>query len=146
MAYKIFLNLDAVDMNVLCGVLKGVGSAMFSNNCFYVWPDQPCEKSHIIELLNGVGVVEIYCEEITESSIKRETGHAYAWLMEHYRKSVVEKFEQEHQDELRQMLDNIEKANQFLTEEIINKLKEEQSNARRKNGKAKKGKTSQDSD
>ena len=145
MAYKIFLNLDAVDMNVLCGVLKEVGSAIFLNNCFYVWPDQPCEKSYIIELLNSVGVVEIYCEEITESSIKRETGFAYAWLMEHYRKNVVENFEQEHQDELRQMLDNIKKANQFLTEEI-NKLKEEQSNARRKNGKAKKGKTSQDSD
>ena len=143
MAYKIYLNLSVIDIGKLCDKLGEFGDVVFHNNCFYLWANEKVDKNSILFTLSQLGIKEYYCEEINFEEVSRETGFVFAWLSEHFRDCALEKFEDEHQEELRQMEENIKNAYTLL-EERIRQVKEEQSDVGRKNGKAQKRKTSQD--
>lgn len=140
MAYKIYLNLSNVNMGELCKALGEIGDVIFFNNCFYIWTDGKADKNGILFALSEIGITEVYCEEIIDSKVSQETGFAFAWLSEHFKQVALQRAEDEHQSELRQMLDNIQKANELL-EQRIKQFEEEQANAGGKNGKAQKRKT-----
>lgn len=118
MGFKIFFNRDAVKVGALIEELSKVGDTVYKNGEILIWLDEGKSKSSLTRIFKKLGLKDYFLREITEDTIESETGFTYAWGKEHLNKLAVKKFEEEHQKELVQMQENIQKANQLLRDRI----------------------------
>lgn len=118
MGFKIYLDIEAVDLKAVLDKLKKLGDFILVNGILYIWLDDGREKKNLSSALKRAGVSEFYLKEITEDSVEQESGFPFAWAREHLNEEVTKSFEERHQEELQKMLDNVKKASDFLDERI----------------------------
>ena len=118
MGFKIFLDVSKADLGVLFEKLKRIGNMIFVNGDIYVWLYEGKNKKSLSSLVKRAGVADFFLQEITEDNVSKESGFAYAWCKEHLNEDSTKTFESKHQDDLREMLDNIKRAEGLLQERL----------------------------
>lgn len=131
MGYVIFLNFETEDIQMVYEGLQKIGDILFADNTFYIWLDENKNKSSILSTLKKAKVTNFFVSEIREDMID-STNNSFVsiWMKEHFNELTVQQFEAERQEQIQEMLDNIEKANQLLEERKQNKIKEVGANGR----------------
>jgi hypothetical protein len=111
--------------------LQKIGDILFADNTFYIWLDENKNKSSILSTLKKAKVTNFFVSEIREDMID-STNNSFVsiWMKEHFNELTVQQFEAERQEQIQEMLENIEKANQLLEERKQNKIKEVGANGR----------------
>lgn len=131
MGYVIFLNFETEDIEMVYEGLQKIGDILFADNTFYIWLDENKNKSSILSTLKKAKVTNFFVSEIREDMID-STNNSFVsiWMKEHFNELTVQQFEAERQEQIQEMLENIEKANQLLEERKQNKIKEVGANGR----------------
>lgn len=118
MGFKIYLDIEAVDLKAVLDKLKKLGDFILVNGILYIWLEEGREKKSLSSALKRAGVTEFYLQEITEDNVEQESGFPFAWAREHLNEEVTKSFEEKHQEELQKMLDNVKKVSDLLDERI----------------------------
>ena len=118
MGFKIFLDVSKADLGVLFEKLKRVGNMIFVNGDIYIWLYESKNKKSLSSVVKRSGVTDFFLQEITDDNVSKESGFAYAWCREHLNESATKDFESKHQDDLREMLDNIKRTEGLLQDRL----------------------------
>ena len=112
--YKLYLNLSLIDnLDVFINGIAKISDIMFdSSNNIIVWLDDNKNKKDLINCLKKFKIKEYFCEPIVYESIgkDREFNFISAWFIDKYKAFIYRKLEEENQQQLRQMYDNIQRA------------------------------------
>lgn len=118
MGFKIFLDIQKVKLGKLLEGLGKIGDVIYVNNEIMVWLEEGKTRKSLVYLLKKLGVKEYFLREITEENVESEKDFAFAWSREHLNDTTIKEFEKKKQPELKQMLENIEKATELFNERI----------------------------
>lgn len=131
MGYVIFLNFETEDIQMVYEGLQKIGDILFADNTFYIWLDKGKNKNNILSTLKRANVTDFFVSEIREDMINSiNNSFVSIWIREHFNELTIQQFEAERQEQIQEMLNNIEKANQLLEERKQNKIKEVGANGR----------------
>ena len=112
--FKIHLDLSALDdLDVFVNSVAKVADLTFDEtDGVVVWLDDDKEKKDLIRSLKKVGVKEYFCEPIRYENIgkDREFNFISAWFMDKYRAYIYREAERKNQSQLREMYENIQRA------------------------------------
>ena len=116
--FKLHLDLSALgDLDVFVKSVAKVADLTFDGmNGVIVWLDDDKEKKDLIRSLKKVGVREYFCEPIEYENIgkDREFNFISAWFMDKYRAYLYREAERKNQSQLREMYENIQRAQHEL--------------------------------
>lgn len=120
--YKIRADFSEVEnfSSFIDKVIK-IGNIMFDkDNTIAVWLYDDCDKKDLIRTLKKNGISEFFCEPITYESIGKDKNYNFlsAWFMENYNAFVRRKAENQNQEQLREMYNNIQKAQAELNDKL----------------------------
>ena len=113
MVYKVLVDLDTVDLNVLRELTdnKGLELCVAEDSVFfYDKNNRKVQISNIMKKLNTSGFVI----KPVETKPKPGSDFASTWCFDKMNQEELERFEAEHQAELRTMMDNIEAVSQAV--------------------------------
>lgn len=122
MIYKVMVDLDNLDLNSLMQKATDKGFDLcvgYDNLYFYAKGNRKVQISNIMKKMD---ISEFVIKPILEKPQPTSNDFASIWCYEKMTAEEQENFEEEHQEELVQMLDNIQAIKKALLE---NKLKEE---------------------
>lgn len=107
MVYKLVVNLDDVDLNLLFDRFMQKDIDVYLHNeeiLLYV----PCNKEVSISMImKKMKIRNFFVKEITEKPRREDTNPSSIWIYNKIQTEENRKFEEAHQDELRQMQENI---------------------------------------
>ena len=116
--FKLHLDLSALgDLDVFVNSVAKVADLAFDGmDGVFVWLDDDKEKKDLIHSLKKVGVKEYFCEPIQYEDIgkDREFNFISAWFMDNYRAYLYREIERKNQSQLREMYENIQRAQRKL--------------------------------
>ena len=112
--FKIHLDLSALDdLDTFINSVAKVADLTFDEtNGIVVWLDDDKDKKDLIRSFKKVGVKEYFCEPIQYENIgkDREFNFISAWFMDKYRAYVYREAERKNQTQLREMYENVQRA------------------------------------
>ena len=123
MGFKVFFEKGAVKLGDLFEALKKLGEIIYVNGEVFVWLKEGKDGASLRRCLKKVGLKDFFLREITEETIEQEKDFAYAWGREHLNEIRIKKLEEDKQDELKQMMENIQKASQLFDERVREYIK-----------------------
>lgn len=132
--FKIHLDLSLVgDLDVFINNIAKIADLTLDNSGVYVWLDDDKDKKDLTRCLKKSGLNEYFCEPIEYDSIgkDREFNFISAWFMDNYRAYANREAEKQNQSQLREMYDNIQRAQRDLENKINrggNSLDDKQTN------------------
>lgn len=131
MGYAIYLNFEQEEVQQVYEGLQKIGDILFADNIFYIWLDENRNKNSILSILKKAKITEYFISEFTEDMID-STNNSFVsvWMREHFNELAIQQFEAEKEEQIKEMLVNIEQANQLLIEKQEKKLKEVKANGR----------------
>ena len=116
--FKVHLDLSRIDdLDVFVNSVAKVADLTFDEmNGVVVWLDDDKDKKDLIRSLKKVGIKEYFCEPIEYDDIgkNREFNFVSAWFMDKYRAYMYREVEKKNQSQLREMYENIQKAQKEL--------------------------------
>lgn len=116
--FKLHLDLSALDdLDVFVKGIAKVADLTFDGmNGVIVWLDDDKEKKDLIRSLKRAGIKEYFCEPIEYENIgkDREFNFISAWFMDKYRAYLYREAERKNQSQLREMYENIQRAQHEL--------------------------------
>lgn len=112
--YKIHADLSkAKGFDILIEKVIKIGNLVFDEDgCIAIWLNDDRDKKDLVRALKNGGITEYFCEPITYESIGKDRSYNFlsAWFMENYNAFVLRKFEAQNQSKLREMYDNVQRA------------------------------------
>lgn len=119
--YIIHLNLDDIpDLDVFVKKVVAVGSITFCDVGVAVWLNDEKTKDDLVKCLKKTKVNEFFCKQVEYENINKEDNFNFlsSWFMENYNAYLIREEEKKNQQELEQMYNNIQKAQQLLDNKI----------------------------
>lgn len=119
--YIIHLNLDDIpDLDVFVRKVIAVGSITFCDVGVAVWLNDDKTKDDLVKCLKKIKINEFFCKPIEYENINKEDNFNFlsSWFMENYNSYLIREEEKQNQQELEQMYENIQKAQQLLDNKI----------------------------
>ena len=127
--YKIFFNIDGVDLGAFCEKLSKIAPFLISSKIFYFWLDDESDKKKIEDIFAEMGIDHYFIQTLDRKDSEREPDFIKVWFAERFNEQMWRNFEETHQAELKKLNENIEAANKLL-EDKIKKIKEGAKNGR----------------
>jgi len=115
--FKIHLDLFSINnLDAFINDITKISDVMLDNNDIIVWLNDDKDKTNLTRCLKKNKIKEYFCEQIEYETIGKDKDFNFisAWFMEKYRDYEIRKAEQENQDKLREMYDNIQRAQDLL--------------------------------
>ena len=112
--FKLHLDLSSINnLEIFIKNIAKISDMTFDNkNNFFIWLKDDKYKKDLIKCLNKSGIKEYFCEPVMYESVgkDREFNFISAWFMDKYKAFLYRKAEKENQQQLKQMYENIQKA------------------------------------
>lgn len=132
--FKLHLDMSQIrDLDAFINKVAKVADLTFDErDNIIVWLDDDKDKNDLVHSLKRSGIKEYFCEPIEYENIgkDREFNFLSAWFIDKYRAYIYREAEKQNQSQLREMYENIQRAQHEL--EIRNRdgngLDDKQSN------------------
>ena len=121
MIYKVLVDLDKVDLNLLVKKLKNDDMEFcMAEDCLYFHTkyDTSTKISNLMKRVNTSGFV---VKPVTEKPRHPEISFADLWCFEKMNEDELREFNENHQKELQTMMDNIESIRQAVEHDKLSK-------------------------
>lgn len=119
--FNIHFDLASVsNLSTFIEKIIDVGSVTITDNSVVVWLNDDNTKEDLIKTLKKCKIKEYFCESIEYETIGKDDNYNFisAWFMENYNAYLIRLAELQNQDDLLDMYNNIQKANELLNHKI----------------------------
>lgn len=119
--YIIHLNLDDVpNLDLFIQKIVSIGTITFCDDGVAIWLNDDIEKGDLIKCLKKLKISEFFCKQMEYGDINKEDAFNFisSWFMENYNAYLMREEEKRNKQELIQMYENIQKAQQLLDDKI----------------------------
>ena len=116
--YQLCLDINTISINTLFDKLMPIAEVLLQGDNIYVWLDFDHTKNNLTRRLNAAGVKEVYCRPVEYDDIVDRKDFLSAWYIEHYGDYQKKVLEMQEQDKLKEMLANLNKAQELLKERL----------------------------
>lgn len=127
--FKIIFDMDNSDIGLLVNHLSEISDFLFFDDSVYVWLKDGCDKKLLLSKIKKSKITNFYCTDIYLKQILGKNNILESFVAEHFTAWKIRQFEKEHQQELAQMIENIERASKLISNQI---KEQEAENGRRK--------------
>ena len=119
--YIIHLNLDDVpNLDLFIQKIVSMGIITFCDDGVAIWLNDDVEKEDLTKCLKKLKISEFFCKQMEYGDINKEDTFNFisSWFMENYNAYLMREEEKRNKQELIQMYENIQKAQQLLDDKI----------------------------